>query len=165
VAPGKRGAKAIAQGYDGQQVELDGTLVYHEAQTMIEVVPTSLRPLEKPERASISSSEELGIHTLVGEIVDSKCYLGVMKPGHLKPHRSCAIRCISGGVPPVLLVRDENGLAEYFLLTGADGRTLNQEILPLVAEPIEVTGQVERHDNLLVLKADPATYRRVTASR
>jgi len=43
----------------------------------------------------------------VGEIVDSKC-LGVMTPGQLTTHRACAIRCISGGIPPVLHVRQTN---------------------------------------------------------
>lgn len=52
---------------------------------------------------------ELGETTLKGEIVDSKCYLGVMNPGNLKAHRACAINCIQGGVPPVLLVRDGGG--------------------------------------------------------
>jgi hypothetical protein len=28
--------------------------------------------------------------TLTGEIVDSKCYLGVMNPGQGKVHRDCA---------------------------------------------------------------------------
>jgi len=45
-------------------------------------------------------STSLGTQTLVGEIVDSKCFLGVMNPGQLTTHRACAIRCISGGVRP-----------------------------------------------------------------
>jgi hypothetical protein len=43
---------------------------------------------------------------LRGEIVDTKCYLGVMTPGEDKVHRGCAVRCISRGVPPAFLVRD-----------------------------------------------------------
>jgi hypothetical protein len=30
-----------------------------------------------------------------------------------------------------------------------------------VAEPVEVTGRVLRYDNLLVLEADPDSYRRL----
>ena len=44
------------------------------------------------------SYQPLGAVTLTGEIVDSKCFLGVMNPGNLKPHKACAIRCISGGI-------------------------------------------------------------------
>ena len=42
---------------------------------------------------------------LRGEIVDSKCYLGVMNPGEGTVHRDCAARCLSGGLPPMLVVR------------------------------------------------------------
>jgi hypothetical protein len=98
----------------------------------------------------------------VGEIVDSKCFLGVMNPGQLTPHRACAIRCISGGIPPVLLVRSKNGPAIYLLLVAADGKPVNPQVLDLVAEPVQITGEVERQGGLFILLADPSTYRRVT---
>src|SRR6266513_1903853 len=85
----------------------------------------------------------LGQQTLVGEIVDSKCYLGVMNPGQLTTHRACAIRCISGGIPPVLLVRQKDGPAIYLLLVSADGKPVNRQVLNMVAEPVEITGDVE----------------------
>ena len=47
------------------------------------------------------------------------------------------------------------------LLLGADGRTLGREILPFVAEPVELTGQVLRYDGILVLRAEPSSYRRL----
>jgi hypothetical protein len=103
----------------------------------------------------------LGQQTLVGEIVDSKCYLGVMNPGALIPHRACAIRCISGGVPPVLLVLQSNAPALCFLLVSRDGKPVNKQVLNLVAEPVQITGEVERQGDLLILRSDPATYRRV----
>ena len=74
---------------------------------MIETKPEWIQASAKDERRAQSDApyESLGKQTFVGEIVDSKCFLGVMNPGRLTPHRACAIRCISGGVPPVLLVR------------------------------------------------------------
>jgi hypothetical protein len=36
--------------------------------------------------------------------------------------------------------------------------------LDLVAEPVTITGEVERQGELLILRADPATYRRVNAN-
>ena len=51
--------------------------------------------------------------------------------------------------------------ALYFLLVSSDGRPVNKQVLSMVAEPIEVTGNVERQGELLILRADPATYRRV----
>lgn len=129
---------------------------------MIEVVNDSIEPVDGPETQLTTAAQpaSLGQRTLIGEIVDSKCYLGVMNPGALTPHRACAIRCISGGIPPVLLVRQTNGTTLYFLLVSRDGRPVNKQVLSLVAEPIEITGEVERQGELLILRADPATYRR-----
>ena len=84
-----------------------------------------------------------------------------MKPGNLKPHRACATRCISGGVPPLLLIRGAEGHANYLWLASTDGGTVNGAILDLVAEPVEMTGRLVRYDNLLVLFADPQTYERL----
>jgi hypothetical protein len=106
-------------------------------------------------------SESLGEQTFVGEIVDSKCFLGVMNPGQLKPHRACAVRCISGGVPPVLLLRQADGSARYLLLMSREGRPVNQDVLDLVAEPVRVTGELVRDGELLTLRSDPSTFERV----
>jgi hypothetical protein len=157
----------VAQRLDGKQVRLKGTLIYRGNQTMIEVADQSIQSLAnsiiQPFNDS-TSPVRLGRQTLIGEIVDSKCYLGVMNPGALTPHRACAIRCISGGIPPVLVVRPTNGPVLYFLLVSADGKPVNKQVLGLVAEPVEITGEVERQGELLVLRADPVTYRRVARS-
>ena len=126
---------------------------------MIEVVPNSFKETDESPSALLPSTIPLGRQTLVGEIVDSKCFLGVMNPGQLTPHRACAIRCISGGVPPVLLVRQKDGPAIYLLLVSSDGKPVNKQVLDLVAEPVEITGEVDRQGELLILKADPVTYR------
>ena len=142
VAPFKFGADEEVRELEGQHVRLEGTLVHRDGQTMVEVVPASLKPTgEAPLSPRASSSR--GEVRLVGEIVDSKCFLGVMNPGNLKPHRACAVRCISGGIPPVLCVRDEQGLAEYFLLVGEDGGAMNDVVLEHVAMPVEVRGTAE----------------------
>jgi hypothetical protein len=149
---------------EGMWVELRGTIIHRENQTMIEVVEGSIQPASAKEAVStqaVSPSISLGEQTLSGEIVDSKCYLGVMNPGALIPHRACAIRCISGGVPPVLLVRRATGTPLYFLLVARDGAAVNREVLGMVAEPLEITGEVRRQGDLLVLYADPSTYRRI----
>jgi hypothetical protein len=161
VAPWKFGLDtSVLAPLDGKSVTLKGTLIYRGNQTMVETKPDWIQVNDKT-AASPPQTVSLGNQTLVGEIVDSKCFLGVMNPGQLTPHRACAIRCISGGVPPVLLVRQKNGPASYLLLVSADGKPVNQQVLDLVAEPVEITGEVERQGELLILRADPATYRRV----
>jgi len=162
VAPWKFGLNhdAIAP-LDGRPVTLTGTLIYRGSQTMIEVLPASIQATNIATTRALPQSIALGKQKFVGEIVDSKCFLGVMNPGQLIPHRACAIRCISGGVPPVLLVRQTNGPAIYLLLVSADGKPVNKQVLHLVAEPVEITGEVERQGELLILRAEPATYRRI----
>ena len=163
VAPWKFGLdrEAIAP-LDGKSVTLKGTLIYRGSQTMIETKPEWIQAKENASApAAVPQAMALGKQTLVGEIVDSKCFLGVMNPGQLTPHRACAIRCISGGVPPVLLVRQKDGSAVYLLLVSAEGKPVNKQVLDLVAEPVEITGEVERQGELLILRADPATYRRM----
>ncbi len=163
VAPFKHGLDREKFGaLEGQMVTLQGTLIYRGDQTMVEAVPDSIHAVASP--ASLptgAATVRLGRQTLVGEIVDSKCYFGVMNPGQLLPHRACAINCISGGIPPVLLVRPKNGPAIYLLLVSALGKPVNQQVLDFVAEPVEITGEVEWQDGLLILRADPQTYRRV----
>jgi hypothetical protein len=102
----------------------------------------------------------LGPVRLRGEIVDSKCYLGVMNPGNGKVHRDCAARCISGGEPPALIARDAAGKAMVILLAGSDGRALNNELLSFVAEPVETQGQLVRSGSNLILKGEPAAFLR-----
>ena len=163
VAFGKFGADELVRDHAGKSVDVTGTLVYRDDRTMIEVSSVTPRgdAAEVATAAAAEAPEPLGEHTYVGEIVDSKCFLGVMKPGNTKPHRACATRCISGGIPPVLLVRDDEGRAAYLLLVGSDGRAVNAEVLDMVAEPLRITGAVERLGDLLVLRADPETYERI----
>lgn len=151
----------VISAFDGKAVKLKGTLIYRGNQTMIETMPEWIEPDSGATPLALPATVSLGRQTLIGEIVDSKCFLGVMNPGQLTPHRACAIRCISGGVPPVLLVRQEDAPAIYFLLVSAEGRAVNQQVLNLVAEPVEINGEVERQGELLILRADPAGYRRV----
>jgi len=163
VAPWKFGLnrEAIAP-LNGKAVTLKGTLIYRGNQTMIETKPDWIQTSGKASALSLPQTIPLGRQRLAGEIVDSKCFLGVMNPGQLTPHRACAIRCISGGVPPMLLVRQKDGAATYLLLVSDDGKPVNHQVLDMVAEPVEITGEVERQGELLILRADPDMYRRVT---
>ena len=94
----------------------------------------------------------LGMVNLKGELVDTKCYFGVMRPGEGKVHRGCAARCLSGGVPPGLLVRDTDGVGHVVLLAGEE----NWE--PLHVDPqwaarmVDVRGELELTGNLLILR-------------
>jgi hypothetical protein len=159
VAPGKHGLPDAFKGLQDKHVHLKGSLIERSPDRMIEVVPGSIVAETQP-RQGFQSAIDLGPVTLRGEIVDTKCYLGVMNPGEHKVHRDCAVRCISGGVPPALLVRDASGDSRILLLVGDDGRALNREVLPFVAEPLEISGELVRTGATLTLKANPPRFRR-----
>jgi hypothetical protein len=163
VAPLKYGLspETIAP-FDGKIVTLEGALLYRGDQTMIEVTSSSIvENKTKSVSIPLPQAVPLGKQTFTGEIVDSKCYFGAMNPGQLAPHRACAIVCISGGIPPVLLVRPKNGPPVYLLLVSTAGKAVNEQVLDWVAEAVTITGELESQDGLLVLCADPATYHRL----
>ncbi len=153
VNPGKFGAMSAVESFDGALVTLRGTLIYRDQRTMIEILPESIQSQGKGSIAE--STATLGQVTLEGEIVDSKCFLGVMNPGDLRPHQACAIRCISGGVPPVLLVRHDVNKASYYLLTNVDGGALNDAVLNHIAVPVQVKGELVQLGAWRLLKTRP----------
>jgi hypothetical protein len=164
VGFGKRGADDAVAGLDGSSVTLEGQRIYRGESRMIELaaVPIPDRDV-RPEEPVAERS--LGEHRLAGEIVDGKCHLGVMKPGHGKTHRACAARCISGGAPPMLWVTDRSGQERQFLLVGRDERQLGNEILGFVAEPVEVAGEVVSRGGLWILRTEPDQIRRLEPGR
>lgn len=158
VLQGKHGAQELVAGLDGARVRLRGTLIWSPLVTLVEVVPGSLERLEGS-TPPVVEMEGLGEVTLTGEIVDSKCILGVMKPGRTKPHRACAARCLEGGIPAMLLVETAAGERQLWLLVDERGGPVGDEVIELVARPVEVTGRARREGDLLILAADPARYR------
>jgi len=163
VAPGKHGLSSAISGLAGKSVRLKGTLIERANRQqgpdrMLEVLPESIQMTGTAALPNGAASADLGPVRLRGEIVDSKCYLGVMNPGNGKVHRDCAVRCISGGAPPAFVAHDAVGGTRVLLLTGSDGRPLNREVLPLVAEPLEIAGRLVRSGAYLVLKAEPDQF-------
>lgn len=158
VSPGKHGAAAAVAAFDGRHVALSGTLIYRDGETMIEVEDGSIRALAGAPLAP-AVSRSLGSFTLEGEIVDSKCYLGVMKPGSGKSHRECAVRCLSGGVPPLFVVRDGAGPRAQLLLVGRGGEPIGRRVLDHVAEPVSISGEVVAVGERWQLRADASSVR------
>ncbi len=109
--------------------------------------------------ANLRSFSGVVVATLRGEILDSKCFLGAMRPGEGKTHKECAALCIAGGISPMLITRDERGTATYYLLTNSSGGAMGPEVLPLVADPVEIRGEVEHVGGLLRLRVRGAITR------
>ena len=170
VAFGKHGADGQVAQFEGQRVRLQGTLIYRgdhpdevpgpALSTMVEIVDGSVETIDG-NTSSDDTPVSLGRHTLRGEIVDSKCWLGVMKPGFGKAHRACASLCIRGGIPPLLAVHDGETVERQLLLLGPSGEAVNDKILYAVAEPIEISGEVFVSGDVWTLHADLGTLNRL----
>ena len=150
--PGKFDAQVDA--WRGRTARLRGALIRSGGDRMLEIEPGSVNPSKAPLQPP-PAVETLGTVELTGEIADGKCYFGVMNPGRGKVHRDCAVRCLSGGAPPVFLARGASGDLHALLLTG-----LGREILNYVAEPVRIRGELQRAGAQLVLKANPSSLRR-----
>ena len=68
-----------------------------------------------------------------------------MRPSEGKVHKSCASLCIRGGIPPAFYVKDRREQKALMIMT-AGGYGHNQDLLPYVADPVQVTGQVQRFE-------------------
>jgi hypothetical protein len=165
VREGKHGAAPDATGLDGRRVQLEATRIESPLGRILELVPASLEPVDSAAAGARGSettgaADLLGRIEVTGEIVDSKCVTGVMKPGKGKPHRSCAARCLSGGIPPQLLVVSAEGASRLLVLADSTGGPLAPEaFLDRVGEPVTANGTVERRAGLLVLRVDDGGLR------
>ncbi|MCP5431755.1 MAG: hypothetical protein H6923_00645 [Alphaproteobacteria bacterium] len=143
-------------------LELEGGLGAAEEVAWTAVPMYAVRGTAAPPNPPDAFAEELGPRTLQGEIIDSKCALGVMKPGTGKAHKDCAALCLFGGVPPMFLVRDGKGHFDAYVIAGADGGPVDRAaILPYAADPVEVAGTLARAHGLVVFRIDPAAIRRL----
>jgi len=174
VGYGKFGAEGIISeiekekqlSLDKKQVVVKGTLLYSDGKTLLQVdkhddpfisISNTIAP------AAIQSIEtDLGHIKLRGEILDPKCYFGVMKPGHGKPHRDCAIRCLLGGMSPVFYTRNERGAATYYLVLGPNGEKINEQLKDFVADPVELQANAKQFDDWVVLYVEPVSIKRIS---
>jgi hypothetical protein len=144
----------------GQAVRVTGTILHRDGRWMLELAEgeTGIRRLTLEEERQIPAlgwpEPEVVAEstTLTGEIIDPKCYLGAMKPGGGKTHKACAMLCISGGVPPMLVTRDASKNETFYLLVTAEGGMANERVLEFTGDRVEVSGRLERHGDMLLLR-------------
>jgi hypothetical protein len=155
VAEGKHGAQSLVAGLDGQWVNLLGTRIARPDREMLEVTTAGVAPVPSAPNVRLGiptpAVERLGRLTLEGEIVDSKCWLGVMKPATGTVHRGCASRCLSGGIPPLLMTIDSGGSAAHYLLTDAGGRPAHKRFAELVGRRVRLTGEAWKEGDLTLM--------------
>jgi hypothetical protein len=147
--------KTLIAGAHGHRVRFNGSLIVREPFRMIEMNrPETFTVIDKGRTpAPDPDVSPLGAGKFTGELVDTKCWSGVMRPATGKVHRACAIRCLSGGVPPGLLIRDGSGDGVVLLLAGPAGETLKYDV-QLAGTFIEASGMLELHGVTPVLRVD-----------
>lgn len=148
----------------GKRLSIEGNLIYYNGKTLIQITSNEKIKLLDSPPVEIPEKQILDQVTVAGEIIDPKCYFGVMKPGKGKIHRSCAVLCIAGGIPPVLASTDNNGVAKYFLITDTDGNAINQEVLPFVGKPSRFSGIVEKFEDWHLLKISTDAIKPISAA-
>jgi hypothetical protein len=155
VARGKHGAAAPIAGIHDGWVRVTGSTIEREPWRMIELA--AAEPIAAPPGVAqpVPSDPAAGRRvTVAGEIVDSKCFLGVMNPGERAVHRDCATRCLSGGVTPMVVFRTETGSTAIAVLVSADGRPVFDLVRGRIGRPVELTGTLFELGDTLALQLE-----------
>jgi len=157
VGVGKFGIDDRLIGLDGQAIQATGTRLVRGRWTMLET--TSFRAEMPESRSPRPVTERLGHFAAMGEIVDSKCYLGAMKPGDGVTHRSCAVLCLRGGIAPMFVGTTPEGDAIAGIVTSADGGPMPDAWFDRVGVPVTAEGTVVRSGTLVELRLDHVVSR------
>ena len=78
--------------------------------------------------------------SIVGEIIDVKCYLTDMGGARGEEHKQCAIDCINGGLPVGILEEKTDNVYVVVPKKGMDGA--NKSLVKYVAEKVKLTGAI-----------------------
>ena len=127
------------------ETTIRGSLIYYNGTTLLELSDeeNSIIATTKSTSKNDRRRTELGEVKLAGELVDSKCFFGVMKPGFGKVHRSCATRCIAGGIPVAVATNDD----QYYFARGKD----LQDYFNLIGKNVEIEATAYQVDELKYL--------------
>lgn len=158
VEMGKHAGRIGLAELNGKSVIASGWTLERDGRRMIELEPDAKALVADASPSAVPPLPPVvttGRVTLHGEIVDSKCYLGAMKPGEGKTHKACATLCIRGGIPPVLVTRDEAGGRVYYLLVDPSGGPLDPAAWPFIGDPVALSGELELMGGMRLLKVSP----------
>ncbi len=167
VGPGKTGAQSIFQelekkhgALNGKSIRLSGTIYTTDERSLIELSEgaDALLAIERSYTYPIQRTNKKAL-TIVGEIVNAKCWLSAKQNSAGYFHQRCSKSCIEKGIPPLLKVKSESGNAFYLLsATTAKGKTA---ILDHVAKEVEISGAVNFQNGWSVLSIDENSIRSI----
>ncbi len=149
---GKRGSDPYTKPLDGKVVQATGVRIVRGNCFMLGVAEGNIVAIEA-ERAERPRPQPAETVSIIGEILDAQCFMGIMNPGYGRSHRGCATLCIRGGQPVYFSPGIRSSMAEGgemscggngFVLAAPDGGAINQSILDHVAIPVSMTAKLER---------------------
>lgn len=161
---GKCGVSAKIGALTGGSVVVTGSLIQRGSYAMIAVIdgldwikPSSL---DLAATLAFPTPQPIGEFTLRGEILDSKCWFGAMRPSNGKVHKSCASLCIRGGLPPAFYVKDIRKQKALMIMTD-HGAGFGHDLLEYVADPVEIQGMLLRQADYIFLDTSVNRLRRL----
>ena len=168
VYQGKHAADRFSVGFDRQPVAVEGYEIRRGGWIMLEIVAENpIRKAVETDRVKVDEItplleiKSLGEVSLAGEVADSKCFLGVMRPGAGKIHKACAEICLLGGIPPLLVAKNAHHQKYGYLIAHADGSGAAELLARYVAEPVQISGQLQQQGDLLYIAMDDNGIRRL----
>jgi hypothetical protein len=150
VAPGKHGYLFPRDLQTGTAVAFRGKVIQRKESKVIEVAS----PIQAISAGVTPSDPHFSVVHVTGEVVDSKCFAGVMNPGSGKVHRGCAARCLHGGIPAALVSQK----GDLYYLLDQDGKPLSREWISAHAgERISVIGKARSIQGARVIRVEKST--------
>ena len=97
--------------------------------------------------------------TMMGEIVDTGCYLGSGAMG--EKHKGCGTTCVAAGMPMGLLT--EKGVL-YLITQPHDNKDAYNKMKEWVGDKAEVTGMVYERSGMKAIEVSSAKHAAATAA-
>jgi hypothetical protein len=150
VNSGKHALEEHYARHVGKNIEISGLELYRDHMhkvRMFEVIEDSLTVFDynhTMQHDTMLHSHDTEAIQVSGRIVDSKCWLGAMRPGTGYVHSGCGRLCLEGGIPPFFV--GDNNLA--YLMCDQDGAILDVPIGTIIDQHITLTATL-RHSLFL----------------
>jgi hypothetical protein len=132
-------------------VELEASAITHGDSIMLAVADVAAyQRHDGRSTAPPLDDADLGIASIVGEIVDAKCWFGAMNPGVGLTHKACAALCLRGGLPLAFCARGACGAGDEVRLFLDDaGKPHGRALAPFLADPVMAEGRMMRRNGIL----------------
>lgn len=79
--------------------------------------------------------------TIVGQVVDSECYMKMGDMALSEDHHNCAEACAKGGIPLALL-EDKTNILYYTALEGMAMKSANEKLMAYLGEKVSIKGKL-----------------------